>query len=154
MKDYSKLYEITNPASKLLTQIFADVFEKGYELCREDGIKEKPSLIYEQYEKGMNAAWECAKKIAFCNQGELCEIFPEDDFDDNDLGWLDKYTASEAIDRIKEHEKKQKEIIKIENTNDFLKFLFYTMSPNEMEHYVQMYNSNGEKAPGQAKEGE
>ena len=44
-------------------------------------------------------------------------------------------------------------ILKIESSDDFLKFLFYTMNPNEMEHYIQMYNSNGEKTPGASKGG-
>ena len=44
-------------------------------------------------------------------------------------------------------------ILKIESSDDFLKFLFYTINPNEMERYIQMYNSNGEKAPGANKGG-
>ena len=43
---------------------------------------------------------------------------------------------------------------KEECSDDFLKFLFYTINPNEMESYIQMYNSNGEKASRQTKEGE
>ena len=45
-------------------------------------------------------------------------------------------------------------ILKIESSDDFLKFLFYTINPNEMESYIKMYNSNGEKASRQTKEGE
>ena len=59
---------------------------------------------HEGYEEGLKAAWKCARKITFCKQGELCNIFPEDDYDNFDLGWLKDYSASEAMAKVREYE--------------------------------------------------
>lgn len=67
----------------------------------DDEIIETTRVYDEGYKAGLRDAWNAAKEIAFCNQGELCKIFPQNDYDDHDLGWLDDYTPFEAIGKLK-----------------------------------------------------
>ncbi len=66
------------------------------------------------YEKGLNDAWECVRKILHLNQGELSVVFPKDgergDYDDWTTDWIDDYSASEVISKVEEYEaNRQKE---------------------------------------------
>lgn len=75
--------------------------EIGYKINTEELIK---ALQYDrnQYEKGLNEAWEAAVKIYKASAGELIEIF-------GGVGNWVKYSAEEAIDKIKAYEEKLKE---------------------------------------------
>ena len=81
--------------------------QDGYE----DGQKEKPQAIYEmkveEYNKGLNESWECAKKLCQSEkygglQEHCAEIFGREDVFD-----VFDYTAAEAIAKIKAYEDKQ-----------------------------------------------
>ena len=50
-------------------------YNKGYDAGYEDGTKEKPSLIYEQYEQGLNDGWECVKKFHLWSNEKLEQMF-------------------------------------------------------------------------------
>ena len=83
---------------------------KGYHAAREDGQK-----IYQkgyedgarcqdevQYQKGLEDAWEAARKIYAMTANETIAVFG------GCSKWVD-YSAIEAIEKIREYEKKQKE---------------------------------------------
>lgn len=60
--------------------------------------------VKEAYENGLNVAWECARKIFSMPVYDVNEIFPE-----CQANICEDVSALEAIERIKEYEKKQKE---------------------------------------------
>ena len=79
-------------------------FERGYRQRKAEEGKE----IQEAYQRGLNDAWETARKIAIneasggLSLAELDEIFSCDD-----LAKVFGFTASEAIERIDKYEQKQ-----------------------------------------------
>lgn len=106
IKAYRQGYE--NGSGKAQT----DSYVKGYE----DGQKEKPQAIYEmkveEYNKGLNDAWEAAKKIH--DRQISYEVFGLDKTGNgfsyaSPLNWGETITAQEAIAKIKEYEDKQKQ---------------------------------------------
>ena len=82
-------------------------------------VKEHFSELFDPYdrtyENGLEDAWECAKKICLCKEdggisnGELLEIFKVG----SDYTALKKYTASEAIAKLKAYEQRKQEEAKI-----------------------------------------
>lgn len=69
---------------------------------KEEIIDALVNVCVKAKEEGMNLAWKCAKKIAY-REDEMCEIF-------NDIAPAEifgRYSASEAIAKIKEYEEKQ-----------------------------------------------
>lgn len=77
---------------------------KGYKVAKQDVIAVGNKS---EYERGLNDAWECAKKIATdtgLNYEELGEIFGYTAMDTI----FGNFSASKAIARIKEYEDKQK----------------------------------------------
>jgi flagellar biosynthesis/type III secretory pathway protein FliH len=102
IKAYRQGYE--NGLGKAQT----DSYVKGYE----DGQKEKPQAIYEmkveEYNKGLNEAWECARKISMPeNEGGMSVKALQSIF--GKAREIFNCTASEAIQKIKEYEEKQKQ---------------------------------------------
>jgi hypothetical protein len=83
--------------------------EQIYQLGYEKGQKDPLMLFKTDYDRGLNDAWECARKLTHPRYGgyrdsEEKEIFGYDNSDDV----LTNYSASEAIQKIKEYEEKQK----------------------------------------------
>ena len=90
-----------NDLEKKVHEFSEQIYNAGYE----DGQKDKPSVFYEQYKKGLDDAWEYALKVGMYG----CEyyknnVFPKSpNYDVWDI--LRHYSASEAIAKIKEYEK-------------------------------------------------
>ena len=79
----------------MLDKIAAQIYKEGYN----NGYEDRDDNLQEMYEKGLNEAWECARKIT--NR----DIDTEEVFGDIPLMFIfRKYTASEAINKIKEWE--------------------------------------------------
>lgn len=109
MKDYEQRATaiIMNTVEGVKAQI-RKAYNRGYE----DGKADTPFTDTEEaekkaYEKGLNDAWEAARKIEhpngyFCN---IREVFGEE----SAFSVLLNMTASEAIQKIKEYEEKQTE---------------------------------------------
>ena len=105
MKDYKHIEHMRNLNDSLIWERMKRCYDYGYE----DGQKEKPQAIYEmkdeEYNKGLNEAWECARKITGGEYDiELSEIFGNMD----DWQIIKHYSASEAIAKLKAFEQKQK----------------------------------------------
>lgn len=95
-----------------------DIYDGGFEKGLEEGRNEKDCnacrATYAKanadynagYEDGLCEAWECAKTIANYNAGEIYDRFGVRFMAEV----LDKFSASEAENRIVEHEAKQNEI--------------------------------------------
>ena len=63
----------------------------------------------EAYQRGLNDAWEVAQKIANMPYGE-----EEKAFGSGGWSFIDKHTASEAIEKIRQYEQKEQESITAE----------------------------------------
>lgn len=137
MKDYSELYKITSSVSDAIRRRFSEVFEKGYELGHEDGLKEKPEKIYEMqkecFEKGVKKAeenakevrdeaideayssalrnaWECARRMISLwvnSVDKFAEIFGKGK---SLTAVMEEFSASEAMKMISEYEKKKEQM--------------------------------------------
>ena len=86
-----------------------NAYDRGYKQGYKDG---KADVVTTSYEKGLNDAWECLKKIVFekCDDGltftEIIKIFDGKCLTSE---ILNGYSPSEAIAKIKEYEKKQEQ---------------------------------------------
>ena len=113
MKDYSLRDEksrLIQATATSLHEHITELFDNGYDQGYEDGKKAscdcKDSMEAE-YNRGLNEAWEAAKKIVHdkgLSLQELKQIFNTTKFD----RILIENTASEAIAMIKEYEEKKK----------------------------------------------
>ena len=108
MKDYKNIEHMRNLNDSLIWERMKRCYDYGYE----DGQKEKPQAIYEmkveEYNKGLNEAWECARKISMPeNEGGMSVKALQSIF--GKAREIFNCTASEAITKIKEYEEKQKQ---------------------------------------------
>lgn len=86
-----------------------EAFKNGYDAaCKDIDIKSKTNAAYQ---KGLEDAWEAARKIV---------TMPNREFINSDILDLDpgesiftKYTASEAIEKIRQYEQEQEEQIQV-----------------------------------------
>ena len=83
------------------------VYRQGYEDKREEECN-CANQMQEIYEKGLNDAWECARKMAHMNPDERVNIFGiSNNSYGNQRDVFLELSAFEAIDKIKEYENKQ-----------------------------------------------
>lgn len=115
MKDYKHIEHMRNLNDSLIWERMKRCYDYGYE----DGQKEKlaNAMIYDHevaekkaYERGLNDAWEVARKLVHPRLGGYTEeqkqrIFGEYVSSDS---ILQNFTAPEAIAKIKAYEDKQK----------------------------------------------
>lgn len=106
-KDYSNLEGLISNVKESIR----NAYDKGYKQGVNDGSLDVKMRVEGVYEKGLNDAWECAKKIA-CDKSQngyslytLREIFGTASL----CGIFWNFSASEAVSKIKEYEEKQKQ---------------------------------------------
>ena len=93
---------IPNEYKNKAEEIMREIYKLGYRDDTNDGkIK-----IEEAYNNGLNAAWECARKIAELNKSEQNTLFGvENPYPSQQtLEIFKNFSAAEAIKKIKEHE--------------------------------------------------
>ena len=127
-KDYTDLEWLTNNVTESTKQAYDKGYDKGY--------KDAKELTDAEYLSGLDKAWECARKILYSiafggyTCGELEKIFDIENMDDT-VEIFKKFSASEAIDRIKKYEEEKKannnfaigdEIKRIDGSSD--KYIF------------------------------
>lgn len=80
-------------------------FERGFDAGKQAAEEESRVEADLSYEDGLNDAWKCARKIigSPLNGYNMMKIFDEA----TDVSIFSKYSASEAIAKIKEYEEKQ-----------------------------------------------
>lgn len=124
-------------------------------LENENPSKMYKTLIDASYERGLNLAWECAKKIAadmtienLKSCGLICTNDGEYEPEEYEYSCevINKYSASEAIAKIKEYEerKKKDEEIKVGDEVVYLDRVFVITSIVKNE-YIMGFDSNGER---------
>ena len=89
----SEYNDIRNEAKNQSAAIVDKAAHAGYDIGYHDG-----------YEKGLNDAWECAQKVRHMTFADRVGIFGTESVTDI----FNRYSASEAIAKIKEHEEKKK----------------------------------------------
>lgn len=86
---------------KEIIDALTDVCERAKKNGQDEGYRVGEKVAQEaEYNKGLNDAWECAKKIYKMSAEEVITIFG------GCSKWID-YSISEAITKIKEYEEKQ-----------------------------------------------
>lgn len=104
MKDYKHIEHMRNLNDSLIWERMKRCYDYGYE----DGQKEKPQAIYEmkieEYNKGLNEAWECARKMCLMSPEERLRAF---DVSGNHLAILSDLTASQSIEKVKAYQKRK-----------------------------------------------
>lgn len=118
----------TEGLCKEVTTCVRNAYDRGYKQGEKDGYEygyrdgqnieqsnaaiTKEEVAKMEYERGLNDAWECARKFVLsktCGGLELYEI--EKIFDTgNYLEIIKDFSASECIAKIKEYEEKQKQV--------------------------------------------
>ena len=128
MKDLTILDDI----KEFVNRQIDEAYDEGYTQGEKDGRAD----IGTAYNKGLEDAWECAKKIYFTpeagglSRDELIDIFGKS------YDIPRKYSAKQAIDKIKEYEKKHK-------TDDEIKVgdeVISTCGPDMREYIVLRIN--------------
>lgn len=135
MKNYNDIVGQQTDISRLVELVYSKGYDKAYNdrKIEEEFDEDREKAIKEAYQKGLDDAWGCAKKIALTASdggfsiAQLRIIFDEGFVADI----VSKYSASEAIAKIKEYEEKKKadEEIKvgdeIANTNGYTAIVTY-----------------------------
>lgn len=111
----AKNYDVLDELVPKTVELHRAVFDKGYYQGYKDGelsrLRTDSNETYRAacekaaFERGLDTAWECARKILHWGSIIQRNIFGMVD----DIPILDNFTASEAIAKIKEYEEKQKQ---------------------------------------------
>ena len=89
-----------------------DAYDRGYKKCLSEHEFDMPCSICDDYERGLNDAWDAARKINLevhdggLSVSDLEKIFAIS----GNCAVMRTFTAKEAIDRIKAHEAEKDEI--------------------------------------------
>ena len=90
----------------LISEIRFDSYTRGHNDCLE---MERHFKTNESYEKGLNDAWECMRRMYKMKRSDVHAIFGTEYLSQI----VDKFPASEAIEKIKEYKKEKIDTIKI-----------------------------------------
>ena len=112
----------------------ADAFQRGYEHakhecadCRKIRADTEQELADKAYQRGLNDAWEAARKIIHMPEGDLLNIFTECySAVCTALQVLLKYDASEAIEKILQYEQEKDKRARIEYNCEEIKDVLNT----------------------------
>ena len=105
-KDYSNLEGLVSNVKESIR----NAYDKGYKQGVNDGSLDVKMRVDGVYEKGLNDAWECARKIMLSDEdGGIAHIDIQKIFGGSYYTALMNYSASEAIAKINEYEEKQKQ---------------------------------------------
>ena len=91
-------------------------FKDGEDIEQKNGAVTKVEVAKMEYERGLNDAWETARKIVSVGSTDkkMNEIFGDDYYYMSSSAFFNKYSANEVMTKIKEYEKKQEEQVKEE----------------------------------------
>lgn len=111
--DYKQVEDLTPYAEPDMEQVKKEAYQCGYETakhecedCNANAVKIADDKAHEAYQKGLNDAWEAARKIKNMSCYSRNEIFGTE-FSDR---VFERNTPSEAIEKIRAYEQKQEGI--------------------------------------------
>ena len=99
--------KVINDAMHSIENSIIHVYNQGFEDGVSPGVSIRSDFFKAGYEKGLEDAWECARKILFDSslpRDVLTELGA-----DSFSGVIHKCSASEAIEKIKEYEEQKKQ---------------------------------------------
>ena len=91
---------IRRQAQELIDQ----AYERGFKAGKEEFVTTEAKVVNEAYQKGLDDAWEAARKIASMSYSEQFDVF-------NERGNANIFgcnSASEAIEKIRQYEEQKK----------------------------------------------
>jgi len=132
----------TEPYTELdLEQARKEAYEEGFDVGR--------TLNTGKYEKGLNDAWDAARKIIRMPEGDLLNLFDVYSSVCTSVQAILKYDASEAIDKIRQYEQEQDAEIKVGDEvvgvfSDGKETRPFVFMRGTQEYYFGMYSDTGE----------
>ena len=100
-----KLDVVKEELMKVIEKELQDYTDAVYRSGHEDGVKSVQLLGNRARDIGREEAWECVRKMWRMDYDDLESIFDSDDMD-----WiLENFTASEAMQKIKDYEERKVE---------------------------------------------
>lgn len=113
MADYEAISKaVSNAVKREVDKQIKAAYKRGYQKGYSEEYEARQSAVDIAYKRGLNDAWKCARKIgdASCTYLESMG-FMNLEYRDRNASWdcVMKYSASEAIAKIKEYEEKQTE---------------------------------------------
>lgn len=114
-----------------LEQVRKEAYDKGFEDGKE--LCPLPEVCHNNaYQKGLSDAWEAARKIANMPYGE-----EEKAFGSGGWAFVEKHTASEAIEKIRQYEQEKEFKVGDEFENESgKKFVVLKMNGKEIDRYI------------------
>lgn len=97
----------TEGLCKEVANCIRNAYDRGYKQGQKDMEQDTMAVLENGKMIGREEAWECARKLSEMLNAEINQIF------NDDIYWVavfKKYSASEAIAKIKEYEEKQKAV--------------------------------------------
>lgn len=150
-----------------MEQVRKEAYEKGYETAKHE-CEDCPKQAYtdairmEGYQNGSSDAWEAARKIgsnSMCSLEEMGFDFSQCAVDDYNPSWfvVKNYSASEAIEKIKQYEQEKEEQIQVgdevvgtytgeEETEPFV--IIRKIPEINPTYYFGIYSKSGEFCQG------
>lgn len=119
-------------------------FDEAYQKGVNDGsmdAKERVNAAFQSgYNDGLHVAWEIATRIVKMDVHERAKVFFQDAEAVTHEEPFKTYSASEAIQLLKEYDAKKAD----EDDLRFMRFLYNVIQPNEMEQYRAMYRAHND----------
>ena len=114
----------TEGLCKEVANCIRNAYDRGYKQGEKDGYRDgqnieqsnavttKEEVAKMEYERGLNAAWECARKLILSESYGGLELYEIEKIfgDGNYPGIIRTFSASECMAKIKEYEEKQKQV--------------------------------------------
>ena len=91
-------------------------FKDGEDIEQKNGAVTKVEIAKMEYERGLNDAWETARRIVSvgATDKKMNEIFGDDYYYMSSSAFFNKYSVNEVMSKIKEYEEKKEEQAKEE----------------------------------------
>lgn len=128
-----------------------EAYQRGHKEGYAKGFGEGTLTVGGDYQRGLNDAWECMKKIAFLEKPrDMRDFFGHTTFG----GILTGYTANEAIEKLKAYEEKRKaaDEIKVGDEVIYNNQKFIVFAPETEEQYASLFDVNGRHASASQRE--
>ena len=115
-----------------LEQVRKEAYDKGYDDAAEEIGSDEHAIADKAYNQGLADAWEVARKVADTTYDVEWKIFDCCDWD-----VVKTFTASEAIEKIRQYEQEQEEQIQVgdEVITDFGKAAVIGVGPVHFEYF-------------------
>ena len=125
-----------------LNKTIDEAYQKGHKEGYAKGFGEGTFAVGDDYQKGLNDAWEAARKISLMPADEIEKVFPgAAKYNRYNLG----YSGVEAIAKLKAYEEKQKADDEIKVGDEVIcnERRFIVFATETEEHYASLFDVNG-----------